>query len=581
MLKPGFYEFFVDNGNLKKRNWAGVHMRFGNKRKIGIRADYLGHGTTTEGVLCHEFIHALTIGPYVLIYNKDGDVYETQLPQTTGGLKLSGLKRNVTKRKVEALDAGDALDGGFICEALTELFKQEIYTQEESYHSYVPQTSLIKFLNALTGTKVNFKDFLRGDLPNYVKILGRQNFIKFNDYCEKFQTKYEQNAKIDYMHDEDYLHAQDIICKSILQNIKQNPKEYSIEQVLNIANTIITQCPTLTANAEHAQRYKTEISLVLDAVANSQPNLTLIEKQKFRLLLEKTLQRKTNLEKTIFSIPNTVFSLKKTQNGFIICVNGVEILPSNKLPQNYATGVLVQLSDFEFKAEVDKKGIYTISLIDKNKKQQAIKFMFKTKDANQIAILDNNSNVLQEICLNTNLVKEQKFISTNTNLLNNFEHNIALQQIMNSDINKKVYDVKIVKADNGNNYLITSANGAINFYKITANGYQKIEVEKQSIVAQNLKVCERVYLGENQTGAVGYMTKTQTEQDDKFYTLSDGTTFVKYFKDGKETFAQAIKPFTTQQEVILECENISIYDRSNTDISKTISSNYQEKTSNF
>lgn len=77
------------------------------------------------------------------------------------------------------------------------------------------------------------------------------------------------------------------------------------------------------------------------------------------------------------------------------------------------------------------------------------------------------------------------------------------------------------------------------------------------------------------------MTKTQTEQDDKFYTLSDGTTFVKYFKDGKETFAQAIKPFTTQQEVILECENISIYDRSNTDISKTISSNYQEKTSNF
>ena len=117
------FSFMIDD-DIAERHWAGVHKRWTQGvREIGMSPEYMGRGTTTEGVLCHEFVHHLTLGPEILTYTKDGDRYETQLPVSTGSVRLGGMKRNLDKKSVEGLDAGMALDGGFICEAFTELVK--------------------------------------------------------------------------------------------------------------------------------------------------------------------------------------------------------------------------------------------------------------------------------------------------------------------------------------------------------------------------------------------------------------------------------------------------------------------------
>ena len=73
--KDSKFSFIIDNV-IAERHWAGVHRRKPQGvREIGMSPEFMGRGTTTEGVLCHEFVHYLTLGPEIIKYTKDGDRY--------------------------------------------------------------------------------------------------------------------------------------------------------------------------------------------------------------------------------------------------------------------------------------------------------------------------------------------------------------------------------------------------------------------------------------------------------------------------------------------------------------------------
>ncbi|MBO5884241.1 MAG: hypothetical protein J6Q51_00420, partial [Clostridia bacterium] len=235
--------------DLSARNWAGVHIRHSSgKRNIAMGANYMFKDTTTEGVLCHEFFHHLTLGPDVLKYSENDKNYEVVLPVRFSGMTLAGSRLNVTERRVEGLDSGSSLDGGFICEGLTELCKQQLYSKDECYHSYTPQTAMVKFLNNLTANELKMKDFLRGDLPGYVQKIGYKNFQEFVKCCDKFQDKYEANALVDYRRDEDYISAQDVLVKAVLNRAVDN--KTSVADYSTTVSRIINNVPV------YPDRYK-------------------------------------------------------------------------------------------------------------------------------------------------------------------------------------------------------------------------------------------------------------------------------------------------------------------------------------
>jgi len=543
---------------LKKKHWAGVMTRHSTgKRVIGMSEEYMGLGTTTEGVLCHEFIHFLTLGPDVLSYQKDGERFETQLPQRQANLYLSGYRRNLTQRKIDALEAGTALDGGFICEAFTELTKQEIYSEKECYHSYPAQTSLIKLLNNLTGTQINIKDFLRGDLPNYIRILGRKNFEEFNSLCENFQEKYNQNARIDFTSDPDYIKAQDIVCRTILKNIEENPEKYSVEEYIRVATIIMTEAPTANNNPNY-ERYRSDILRTGNAIVRSQ-NLTFAQKQKFSDLMKKTIATNVMKKRECYDLPSKDlnFSFKSAENGFQICFKNGAFISSKDFPKHTSYATKFKLGTTEIIVSFVEKGGYKITASGPNvNPSQTITVLPDGKNANKLLILDEKNNEISKLDFKVQERIRNKNISQNINLLSNFEHSAFINKILTETNDIRLYQIKKFTTSDGKEYLVANSNKSSVVYRITENGYEKVDVLSHEKMNENISV----YDGENPTNVV-------TDEVCQRIKLSDGTELVRYFDETNREQVGEIFRDSLNREIVLKAEDITLFDKGNKDLS--------------
>lgn len=569
--KDSKFSFIIDNV-IAERHWAGVHRRMPQGvREIGMSPEFMGRGTTTEGVLCHEFVHYLTLGPEIIKYTKDGDRYETQLPVANGNIRIGGVKRNLDKQSVTGLDAGSALDGGFICEAFTELVKQEIYSEEECYHSYPAQTAIIKFLNNLTGTKVNIEEFLRGDLPNYVKILGRKNFEEFNRSCEAFQKKYNANARIDYTTDSDYLAAQDLICKTILQNIEEEPEKYSPEEYIRIASTIMAEAPALISNPNYCERYKSAIITAGNAITRSQP-LENEEKRKFNRLLRATLDKATQQKKEAFNIPspNAEFAFKKTTDGFALNFKNGLFIPSSIFPTHYASKKVARIGTNEIAIEVDEKGTYQITAKSPNAEPKIIKITPSKTNPNELVIQDANNEDIFKLNFAREAKKIDRNIQENLSLLGNFQQYDNIQTVLQDNATSRIYAVKKITSNNGEEYLVAESNNNAVFYKLTPNGYRRVDVVEKITPQEDTDISSKFTTGKDEkTSLVGYRPSgVKTDETSISYKLADDTTFVSYYdQTGREQIGQQINPFHEDSStIIIPIENLTLYNKNNEDM---------------
>ncbi len=572
MIKDDSKFSFILDDDTVNRHRAGVHIRFAKgDRAIGINPEYMARGTTTQGVLCHEFIHYLTLGPEVLTYTEDGDRYETQLPISPGSVRLAGVKRNLDKGSVIGLDAGTALDGGFICEAFTELLKQEIYSEKECYHSYPAQTTLIKLQNNLTGTKVNIKEFLRGDLPNYVKILGRKNFVEFNKLCEAFQKKHNANALIDYTTDSDYLAAQDLICKTILQNIDDEPEKYSPEDFIRIASSIMAEAPTLSANPNYSERYKSAIITAGNAITRSQP-LESEEKKRFNSLLRATLDKATQQKKESFNIPSphVDFAFKKTADGFALNFKNGLFIPSSIFPTCYSSKNIVNIGTNEISIEVNEKGTYQITAKAPNSEPQIIKIIPNKSNPDELLIQDANTEDVFKLNFTREAKKLNRNIQENLSLLDNYQQYDNIQTILKDNATTKIYAVKKITAHNGEEYLVAEGFKSSKFYKLTPTGYRQVNVVEQITPPEDTDISSKFTTGKDEkTSLIGYRPSgIKTDETSISFKLADGTTFISYYdKTGMEQIGQQINPFHKDNStVIVPIDNPTLYSRSNEDM---------------
>lgn len=562
--------FYIDNNFLKSIGAAGVHWRYSDgTRAIGIESSKLGLGSETEGILCHEFTHHLTLGPNVLKYTKDGEKYEIQLPQNMGAIKIAGSKLNVSKGTRESLEAGSALDGGFICEALTELTKQEIYTADESFTAYHAQTSLISLLNELTGTKVNIQDFLRGDLPNYVQALGKANFNQFNNHCENFQAKFSKNTSIDYKNDADYIQAQDIICRIILEKIQNNPGNYSTNDVINIISAIL-------AKACNPERYANDINLAIEEFANKQ-NLTDEEKDYFVSLTKRVSEEMALDKQGRYNIPlkSLDFSFKQTPTGFAVSFKNGEFFDSSIFPRHYSSAIRAIDGDNTITIEISEKGNYIITATNKvTNETQKISVVADSKQKGQLLIADCNSTDVCKLNFAVQQRMRDRAISTSTSLLNNFRHYDDIKYILSHNSGQKIVNISKVTAENGNEYLVVSSDYSSSFYRLTPNGYRTVKVIEQTRTLENLTVRQKIHTGRDNSGMIGYLeTMDKTDEDSQTFKLEDGTTFFSYRHNGFGLIGEKITPFSDKaEEVYILSKEELLYTISNPHTKDIISS---------
>ncbi len=234
----------------------------------------------TEGYLCHEFIHLISLGMDYITYFDNGKKVEIVLPDNVGlkaGYKKYYLKDGKTETQI--LTYSDLCANSFLKEGLTELLKQQIYDVMSSTPTYQIQTRFIEFLNFASGCKLeqSFKDFLQGDLVTYKKALTKEEYSKLDNELKLFLEEYKTNK--DLYSCKHYINANGIVVKMALRQFektkpsmqqfleyidslakkvivfnKENFLENSINSAIKIFNKNITR--NKKATTEFIEKYK-------------------------------------------------------------------------------------------------------------------------------------------------------------------------------------------------------------------------------------------------------------------------------------------------------------------------------------
>lgn len=470
MLKEGNFQFDVTE-EPSKVGGAAFHQHYGgDKNRICVAPEYMGHGTTTEGTICHEFFHQLTLGNATLKYVQNGKYTEVQLPTHSKNLNQAGIKRVWAQNKpighpedVETLSAGDSLDGGFICEAFTELSKQNIYGEDECYFAYIPQTSMIKFVNSLIGANLSMEDFLHGDLPSYVKVMGRKNFDKFNDACETFQKKYNANATTNHLEDEDYKRAQDIVVDAILDKIAESPEKINPKEFTRIMAIIKYCAPVAGRNDlqvdDAVNKYVKDFAL--------KQGMTRQEALAMRKLVVKTMLKQASHEQDKFQMPDKNISFKQTKTGFKVAFNDEFEFDMSKYIGAYETKLIVrdqQGYDLEI---VINNG--TIKMRAQNQKgfDETIEIKVDSKTKPQNLLITDKSGRVHKLDFEKERQKREGALKLNQNLLENAECIADIQKILTT--NSDVQTISRMTNNQNKDILVVKTTSGIKFYERRQN----------------------------------------------------------------------------------------------------------------
>jgi hypothetical protein len=539
--------------------------KFVNKSEIYMLKEFMGRGTTTEGCLCHEFIHYLTLNPERLTYTENGEQYSVMMPRYRSGGR--GYKRNLTKGPHGGTAVSFPLDGGFICEGFTELLKQQIYSEKEDFHAYNAQTNMLKFINKLEG-KSNlsmFREFLRGDLPSYVDAIGRENLEKLNEASQIFhkdkKTAYSTPSK--YLSDAHYMYAQHMVCDSILKDIAKNPQKYSIKEYLEIIDNIMSDTYMLS-NDTYSQKYATLVAIVNKYIANSK-SLDDDKREKFTALLESTIEkRRENQEGIVLPEPYNHIKIKQGIN------DSIQI---NNCTFDFEFLGLVQLNNdanYTYQMNNMPDGSYRFKIYSKdNSPNQIFKLVPNKRTPGDFIVQNENNEEITKLNFKVRKNKFEREMQGNISMLENFDLYDDIQTILSNNQDANIGNIKKITAENGETFLIVGASKGLIFYKQTPNGYVKVEVDEKQAVPEGTNVNYKFTMGEKNSMLVGYNpTGIKTEDECFSYKLSDGTSIVSYFDDkGKSQYGQQILPYSKAiNPIIITTNNSMVFDRHNEDL---------------
>lgn len=188
------FKFIVDY--ISNPNWVGVYRK--NKNEICISNKVIYDKDELDSTLCHEFIHFLV---------------------------MHGVDKNNGEAEI--------VNGGFVNEALTEMLTQQMYPKS---NAYLPQVSMQKFANLLSGNVNNYHRFLKG----YVDArYSSSDWLNYLSYANEFQKEFNEKGQINFFdakNNKNYINAQRYLINLFIRpNSKKTFDEYvdCIEKLLD------------------------------------------------------------------------------------------------------------------------------------------------------------------------------------------------------------------------------------------------------------------------------------------------------------------------------------------------------------
>ncbi len=584
MIKPNSTFSFKIDDEIKKLGFGGAHIRALNgERIIDITQDNLGKGTQTEGILCHEFFHYLTLGPKRLKYEKDGKRIEIEFSIPKGQSKEYVWNPGNSSPSPDTsyiTPSVEAMNGDFICEAMTELTKQKIYSTAESSPAYTPLTQMMSFVSNMVGADISTREFLQGNLKSFYSAM-QNTFPQFIDCCDEFYKKFKLNAHIDYKRDKSYIAIQDTFVKNYLPLLDQqlNTQKLKPSRVAKILATLYS--------APIANRQYDAMILSLKSHLTVRQNLPTEQRKMFSQLLNKTISECALRDANLFALPNDAPNVifKKENNDVAISFNSSPYILLRDLPKSTNTSTTIQRHDgsdiVQTTFKLTDQGFYEIT--DKNNRTgetQTVNLMFDAKNPDNVLISDKAKGTKYQIAINRTKVAREANIEENLNLLDNSQHLATVQNIISAMPAKSHFDIKKVMSNDGHEYLIATLKDKTMFVKVDGNEYKLVNVVSESKLP-NMQVCDKIRSGENDTGMIGYLpTNLSTDEDSIAYKLADGTTFVQYWNPTKLTYGEQVTPFANSPETrVISTKNEVLYSSSNKSLDSVFEKPTATKTS--
>lgn len=288
----GYYHFCVGNTPQKTSTFGKCFFPSKNGAYILMYENTLNNPTYRETVLCHEFIHMLTLCFKQKLVFKKGEkkkIYTKFLSRENfGSIEINNLTKHTFKRD----NSQNPIYSRLFSEGFTELLCNKIYP--DASYTYFGYRKLVHLLNSLTGEENNIQDFLRGEFGDLISIIGKPEILnilrKSKPLNDVMLEHFDRITECDEFSD-----VQLAIVISALKGIQENPNNFN-------AKTIINFCGSLGVNAsEMLNKYAISIFTInsvkkmLNELTEQKTNRNEDSPAKFKQLLLYALYRANKL----------------------------------------------------------------------------------------------------------------------------------------------------------------------------------------------------------------------------------------------------------------------------------------------
>lgn len=195
-----YYKGFTIELNNEPSKTGASAFYIGEDSRICIDLSCLCSEEYLEGALFHEFIHFIV---------------------------MQDLEKGKCSEEI--------YDGGFINEALTQMLTEQCYP---NYSAYIPQTSMIRYVNNLMGKTNDYRSFLIGQYSEY-----GSSWMNFRNHINNYQQKHKGiGFEPATMKDEDYIQAQRCVIELATSSVH---KIDSLDEYVSLILKITRIMPVL------------------------------------------------------------------------------------------------------------------------------------------------------------------------------------------------------------------------------------------------------------------------------------------------------------------------------------------------
>lgn len=531
---------------------------------------------TVEIVLAHEFIHYLTLGIQKTYYQENGLLHETE--RTNRLLRQKGVTKIHTNHPIfpfnlKQLSTDLPYTQTFMNEGLTQSLTNEIFGY--TIFAYPDLANMMKFCNELTGQNINYRDFLRGDMPNYINLIGETEFNEFEKLTSQYlQIKDNPDKKRESVRL--YLQSAEKLVEGRLRTLS-NQQRLKASQIIQVMETIANKSP---ANFIYYNfdGYKVYGHLIEKSAKIYAENNHIKNKQLFaNYILNLAQNRKYENEKILkLELGSEKIGFEITENGFSVIVGGSQKLQSQFFQQNPNSRAYHRSANCNITQSMNSDGAQKFEILNKQTQETTVINVKVDENNPQIfEVFDENMNLIKEFnpeVFARHKARQEALYKQQLNMLDNFNHLDQIKEMIveHSTKTQSVYKVVKVQSSEGQEYFVANTKNNSYFYKITEQGLESVPVQETQTLEKGKEIKNLLSTGLDKSASLAFYQSTNQKLDEPVpcYVLEDGTRFARYYENDHQVLGELVEAMG--KEELIATHSDVIYNRNNKELKQLL-----------